>query len=749
MLLAATALVVGAASGVTGSTARANAGRRAVATGRVEVTLALRPRHPALLQRLATASTAAPPLSARLVRALFLPTPAQIARVRTAMRSDGLLLESRRGLDLTFAGPAEDAGRAFSAPLVETRRSDGSRVLRPLARPVAPAAIAPMVQDIEGLDTQTRLHPLGLQSRRRVPSPSCGGPVSTGGYLPAQLGSFGGYGQSRLIREGFDGAGERVAVIALSNYRPSDVAAYQSCFGLEVPVTDVPVNGGTAVRTGSDEVELDVETVVSSAPGLDGVDVYILKPTATMAQAVNAVVAGAPGNGVHVITDSWGVCEPALSPARVAATNAALQLAAVAGITFLAASGDSGPFDCGFQVPAVDDPAAQPFATGVGGTKLHLKVSGIRHEVAWHYRLGPSGGGGGGGLSRFWPRPSWQAGPGVVNGLSNGMREVPDISLHAALTPHGYPIYCTTAVCGGAGWTAFGGTSASAPLMAAIVADMNQYSRAHGGRRLGYANPFLYDRLANRPSDFRDITVGTNNPDGSGHFRATPFYDMATGIGSPRAVALAADLAAYSPVTPNPADTTLTASPHRDRILRYGHRIRLHGTLTTAGDPVAGARISVQVGDRLGIREFRVLTGPRGGWTLTLRHQLKRKAHWRAVYLGSLSLRPAISVRRTIYVIPPLTSTLDTHVVVAGGSFRLSGRTLGALARRPVVAEVRRVGGRRWHRLGPAAVRISGAYDRVFQILRPGQYRVRWHYHGGTRGQWLSAVSTARRLLVL
>src|SRR5258707_3277522 len=49
-----------------------------------------------------------------------------------------------------------------------------------------------------------------------------------------------------------------------------------------------------------------------------------------------------------------------------AATNQALQLAAVSGITVLAAAGDAGSFDCsGFPVLAVDDPAAQPFATGV------------------------------------------------------------------------------------------------------------------------------------------------------------------------------------------------------------------------------------------------------------------------------------------------------------------------------------------------------------------------------------------------
>src|SRR5262249_54176394 len=140
------------------------------------------------------------------------------------------------GLDLTFSGPAAAVSRAFSTPLVQTTRRDGSRALRPLGRPAAPAAIAPMVQDIEGLDTRTQLRPLGLRSRGHVPTPVCGGPGSTGGYLPKQLGSFGGYGQSRLIRDGYDGRGERVAVIALSNYRLSDVSAYQSCFGLEVPV---------------------------------------------------------------------------------------------------------------------------------------------------------------------------------------------------------------------------------------------------------------------------------------------------------------------------------------------------------------------------------------------------------------------------------------------------------------------------------------------------------------------------------
>ena len=209
-----------------------------------------------------------------------------------------------------------------------------------------------------------------------------------------------------------------------------------------------------------------------------------------MAEVVNAIVADAPVTGVRIITDSWGLCEPAVSPAAAAATNSALQLAAVSGITFVAASGDAGAYDCGgFRQLAVDDPAAQPFATGVGGTDLRLSASGSRHEVVWNDITGA----GGGGLSRFWPRPAWQAGAGVSNRFSNGHRQVPDVSLHASAAQHGYPVYCTTGACGHAGWMTLGGTSASAPLLAGIVADMNSYSLAHGGARLGFANPFLYD----------------------------------------------------------------------------------------------------------------------------------------------------------------------------------------------------------------------------------------------------------------
>jgi kumamolisin len=714
-------------------------------TRQIEVTLALYPRNAALLQRLAASSSARPPLAPRLVRRLFLPAAADLHAVRAAMAAEGLLLLSHQGLSVAFAGQAGDVERAFGTALVVGRRRDGTSFRRPLTTPRIPASIAALVQDVGGLDTQAAPRPL-LSSAlaAQIPAPSCAGPGETGGYLPAQLGSSGGYGHDSLVGAGFDGAGERIALVEFSGYRPSDVAAYQACFGLSVPVTDMAVGLPTTSNDGSAEVELDVETAITAAPGLDHAYVYRARPTATMSAVLNAIVAQAPATGVRIVSDSWGVCEPLLTPARAAATAAALQLAAVSGITVLAASGDSGSFDCsGFPALAVDDPAAQPFATGVGGTALHLQRTGAQREVVWD----DAAGAGGGGLSRFWHRPSWQAGAGVVNHFSDGHRELPDIALHSSPIGNGYVVYCTTPACGERGWTTFGGTSAAAPLMAGIVADVNQYSLAHGGQRLGFANPFLYDRLRLHPAVFRDVTVGNNHLGGRGRYPANAGYDLATGIGSVHAPLLAADLAAYVPSQPTPAPTMLTAVPGQDIAIRYGTPVRFHGRLTDASGGLAGELVFVQGRDLLGTREWRVHTAATGSWSLVLSRQIVRRLSWTAVYLGSETHAPAAVGGRTVHVIPPLGARVS--LPAAGGAFvaghgqlfRLAGATLGVLAGRTVAAEYRLQSGTVWHRLGAATVHVSGGYARLVSLPQAGRYLVRWHYRGGRAGQWLSAVS--------
>ncbi|MDX6553048.1 MAG: hypothetical protein QOH74_1536, partial [Gaiellales bacterium] len=613
-----------------------------VAAGaKLTVTLQLRPRNARLLERLAAASSARPPLPARLVRQMFLPTERQLVRIRAAMARTGLREIGRTGLSMQFEGTAAQARRAFRVSLVHARTRDGAGAIRASGTPRPPSAIAPLILDVEGLDTSHRLRPLRSPAQEAAVVPSCPGPTQLRAYMPREFGSRGGYHHNSLLNAGYDGTGERVALVEFSNYKRSDVARFSSCFGLSVPVTDVAVGQGTTTLDGSDEVALDVETAIAAAPGLDAAYVYIAPPVGTIARVLNQIVIEAPTTGVRIVSISWGLCEPALSPSRAAATSAALQLAAVAGITVLAASGDSGSFDCfGFPIVAVDDPAAQPFATGVGGTDLRLGRPGRGHEVVWNDLFGASGGG----LSRFWQRPSWQFGPGVRSRFSNGQRQVPDVAMHASPAHHGYPVYCTTAVCGRAGWTTFGGTSAAAPLLAGIVAASNEYSRAHGGPRLGYANPFLYRQLRTDRRMFRDVVLGSNDIGGAGRYPAARGYDMATGAGSIQAQRLARALAATVPSVISIGESRVTARPAGNVVIRYGEDVTFRGRLLgPGGRPVAGRRVYLQGGDLLGIREWVRTTDADGKWSVTLGRQIVRRLTWRAVFLGSQRLSPSIA----------------------------------------------------------------------------------------------------------
>jgi subtilase family serine protease len=110
---------------------------------------------------------------------------------------------------------------------------------------------------------------------------------------------------------------------------------------------------------------------------------------------------------------------------------------------------------------------------------------------------------------------------------------VPDVSASAS-PDNGYVEYCTVgSMCTSKGWMAVGGTSASAPLWAALAALADQGL----SRPVGFVNPLLYELAAN-PSDsnaFNDITTGNNDWTGTngGLYPATARYDMATGLGTP------------------------------------------------------------------------------------------------------------------------------------------------------------------------------------------------------------------------
>lgn len=96
--------------------------------------------------------------------------------------------------------------------------------------------------------------------------------------------------------------------------------------------------------------------------------------------------------------------------------------------------------------------------------------------------------------------------------------------------------------------TGAAGTSAAAPLWAAVIALADQYA----GRHLGFVNPALYriGRSAGYHQAFNDVTRGTNTVEVSGQtitgYQAAPGWDPVTGWGSPNAQGLVPLLARYA-----------------------------------------------------------------------------------------------------------------------------------------------------------------------------------------------------------
>ena len=129
-----------------------------------------------------------------------------------------------------------------------------------------------------------------------------------------------------------------------------------------------------------------------------------------------------------------------------------------------------------------------------------------------------------GGVSDVFARPSWQADAGVP---AQG-RGVPDVAADADPRT-GYQVLVDGSR------LVIGGTSAVAPLWAALVARLAQAT----GRRLGLVNTALYaDVTAGAPAaGLRDIVSGDN-----GAYSAGPGWDACTGLGVPESTALLARL---------------------------------------------------------------------------------------------------------------------------------------------------------------------------------------------------------------
>ena len=565
----------------------------------VSVDVSLKPRDPAGLDAfIADASTPGSPdyrhyLSAGQFGPRFGPTPATVAAVRDWLASTGLQVGATDpgGLLIPATGTAGQVEQAFGTPLIATRLPSGRVARNNTALPVVPAGLAGALQGVIGLSTVVQPHAQINTTAAGAP-PSAGGgssppvaPMVSGGvtahavpsacaaasalhpagYTADQLANV--YGFSALYGQGRTGTGLKVGIYELEPYTPSDIATYQNCFGTNVSIQNVNVDGGATGPQGG-EAALDIEEMASMAPGAS-IQVYSGRQVGNGPIDIYARMVG--DDSTQVISTSWGICEPQMDPTMRATESSLFAQAAAQGQTIVAASGDAGSEDC--YNPSVvlgndtslqvDDPADQPYVTGAGGTSI-VSASSPPAETVWN--SGPGTGAGGGGVSSVFGQPSWQSGAGVNGPAATAQcgaigrascREVPDVSALADPN-HGFINYW------GGGWGVAGGTSVASPLWAALLAVIDQGQPA----TVGFVNPALYSC---GPSGFNDITVGDNDlfPLVSLHYSATPGYDLASGWGSPMAVALAANLAAGSSCTKGLPGYWLAASD--GGIFSFGH----------------------------------------------------------------------------------------------------------------------------------------------------------------------------------
>jgi Pro-kumamolisin, activation domain/Bacterial Ig-like domain (group 3) len=399
----------------------------------------------------------------------------------------------------------------------------------------------------------------------------------------------------------------------------------------------IPGSADPGIGDASGDInEADLDLELSGGAAANATIVFV-NSTAVFDSLDYAIENKINGVQIPILSVSYGNCEPNWSSADISSLETTFQQANAQGQTVLGPAGDNAAADCDAAAPnappitsathglQVDYPASSAFVTGMGGSEFmgdgtaanpstgadqYWSGSGSADavttalsyipEMAWNdttISLQNGGGldGGGGGKSLLFTKPSYQAGvPGIP---ADGARDVPDISLSAS-DFHDPFLVCTQIIldsdptqsnyvssCNNGfrvsdpgfqddeTFTAFGGTSASGPNFAGILALIEQKLGVPQG--LGNINPALYtlaSTASTYASAFHDITTGNNivpctanttNCPTSGTmqigYSAATGYDQATGLGSIDANNLAT--AFTSIATKGGTTTTIAVSP--------------------------------------------------------------------------------------------------------------------------------------------------------------------------------------------
>jgi hypothetical protein len=334
-------------------------------------------------------------------------------------------------------------------------------------------------------------------------------------------------------------------------YAEEDLAAYRSQFGLPPCTTAngcfrrVDQRGGTSYPEydygwGS-EIDLDTQMVSAICPNCH---ILVVEADSDLYTDLAAAEERAAAMGATVISNSFGGPESSYALAVQSSFDHP-------GTGVFASSGDWGY--------EVDFPASSQHVIAVGGTSLSTAANARGWtESAWSW--------GGSGCSSYMSKPVWQMDLGCANRTVADVAAVADPNTGVAMYDPDY-----------GGWGIWGGTSASAPIVATIAALAKSADSA----------PYMAGDLYANASTLFDVTSGSNGSCSPSYLCAAGTgYDGPTGLGTPNGI---------------------------ESFVAPAGQVR--GTLTASGSPRAGLRVvatapSVQVA---------ALTAADGSYSLRLR----------------------------------------------------------------------------------------------------------------------------------
>jgi kumamolisin len=459
-----------------------------------------------------------------------------LAAVKRFARQHGLVVSEAAGPRRTvvLSGKAAEVERAFGVKLMELEHARG-KYRAAQGRVSVPKELGGVVKSVLGLSTRP------CARRRRIGHPDTVKPFWTVQQMaraygfPVKLNAAGqtiglielggGYHEEDL-RKFFARMHRpmpKIRCVALGGAKNAPAPAEQVKLFLDVvkgkrKMTEVPEDVLAAAQS-TLEVTMDIEMAAALAPGAEIV-VYMAPNTEQgIYHAVSRAIRGEKQLPC-ALSISWGEPETGVRDEYLSSVDEMLRDAAMLGVTVCVSSGDEGAMNGATDGnPVVNFPASSPHVLSCGGSTVHWARGESLREAAWNCVLHGMHGATGGGVSRKFGAPTWQKARGVPLGPTGRKgRGVPDVA-GPADPHHGCAIVAGGECCGSAG------TSAVAPLWAALVACVNSTLKT----RCGYITPLLYEITAgdgDRP--LREITEGNN-----GFYEAGPGWNACTGLGSP------------------------------------------------------------------------------------------------------------------------------------------------------------------------------------------------------------------------